>query len=99
MSEDLQAVEDRFTIGTAAKLPLALERGEGVWVWDDQGNRYLDLYGGHAVALAGHSPPSVVEALADQARKLLFYSNAVYLAARARAARRLVSLAPDNLKK
>jgi acetylornithine aminotransferase/acetylornithine/N-succinyldiaminopimelate aminotransferase len=99
MAENLRALEDRHTIGITAKLPLALERGEGFWVWDDQGNKYLDLYGGHAVALAGHSPPEVVAAIAEQAKKLLFYSNAVYSAARARAAQRLTSLAPDNLKK
>jgi acetylornithine aminotransferase/acetylornithine/N-succinyldiaminopimelate aminotransferase len=98
-NEDLRKVEDRHTIGTAARLPLTLERGEGVWVWDDEGNRYLDLYGGHAVALAGHSPPSVARAIAEQAQKLLFYSNAVYSPVRARAAARLVSLAPANLKK
>lgn len=98
-AENLRAVEDRYTIGISAKLPLALERGEGVWVWDDAGTKYLDLYGGHAVALVGHSPPEVVRAIADQAKKLLFYSNAVYSAVRARAAQRLCSLAPDNLKK
>ncbi|MEZ0229057.1 MAG: aspartate aminotransferase family protein, partial [Planctomycetota bacterium] len=98
-AENLRAVEDRYTIGITAKLPLALERGEGVWVWDDAGTKYLDLYGGHAVALAGHSPPPVVKAISEQAAKLLFYSNAVYNSARARAAQRLTSLAPANLKK
>jgi acetylornithine aminotransferase/acetylornithine/N-succinyldiaminopimelate aminotransferase len=99
MAENLRNIEDRYTIGTAAKLPLALERGEGVWVWDDAGAKYLDLYGGHAVALAGHSPPRVAAAIAEQAKKLLFYSNAVYNSGRARAAQRLVALAPENLKK
>jgi acetylornithine aminotransferase/acetylornithine/N-succinyldiaminopimelate aminotransferase len=99
MGENLRSIEDRFTVGTTAKLPLALERGEGVHVFDDKGERYLDLYGGHAVALAGHSPPRVVQAISEQAKKLLFYSNAVYMDVRAKAARRLASLAPDNLKK
>lgn len=99
MNENQRAEEDRFTIGTSAKLPLALERGEGLWVFDDEGKRYLDLYGGHAVALVGHSPPRVVDAIAEQAKKLLFYSNAVYNSARARAAKRIASLAPGNPKK
>lgn len=99
MPEDLRALEDRLTVGVAPKLPISLERGEGCYVWDDSGTRYLDLYGGHAVALVGHSHPRVAQAIADQAKKLLFYSTLVYHPLRARAAARLTRLAPDNLQR
>ena len=50
-------------------------RGEGSWLWDDRGTRYLDLLSGLAVTSLGHSHPAVAEALAEQARTLLHVSN------------------------
>ncbi|MBI4371535.1 MAG: aminotransferase class III-fold pyridoxal phosphate-dependent enzyme [Elusimicrobia bacterium] len=84
--------EDACLLPTYEKFPFALERGEGCWVWDEAGSRYLDLYGGHAVALIGHSPAEVAEAVSLQARRLLFYSNLVYSRIRAEAAKALVGL-------
>ena len=52
-------------------------RGKGCHVWDDKGQEYLDLYGGHAVISIGHSHPHYVEAIAKQASMLGFYSNSV----------------------
>jgi predicted acetylornithine/succinylornithine family transaminase len=52
-----------------------LVRGEGCWVWDRQGNRYLDLLSGLAVTSLGHSHPAVADALAAQARTLVHVSN------------------------
>ena len=52
-------------------------RGEGCRVWDDQGQEYLDLYGGHAVISIGHSHPHYIEAVTKQINKLGFYSNSV----------------------
>lgn len=89
---DWMTEEDRWVLPTYAKFPFVLERGEGCWVWDDRGNRYLDFYGGHAVALLGHCPPAVVRAIEEQSNRLLFYSNLAYNAVRARAARALVEL-------
>ena len=87
---DWKALEDLYVLPTYEKFPFVLERGEGCWVWDDAGAKYLDLYGGHAVAALGHSPAEVADALAAQSRKLLFYSNLVYNRARAEAAKALV---------
>ena len=91
--------EDRFQLATYKKLPLAAERGYGVWVETGDGERYLDLYGGHAVAATGHCHPHVVAAIKEQAERLLFYSNVVYSEVRARAAEKLVQCAPDSLTK
>lgn len=52
-------------------------RGEGVFVYDNKGREYLDLYGGHAVISIGHSHPNYVEAVQRQVEKLGFYSNSV----------------------
>src|SRR5688500_9100761 len=92
-------IEDRFQLATYKKMPIAAERGEGVWIYTSDGHKYLDLYGGHAVAATGHSHPHVVQAIGEQAGKLLFYSNLVYSEARARAAEKLVSICPKALTK
>lgn len=52
-------------------------RGEGCYVFDDEGNKYLDLYGGHAVVQIGHSHPHYIEKVADQLNRIAFYSNSV----------------------
>src|SRR5262245_33557520 len=91
--------EDQFQLATYKKMPIAAERGEGVWIYTTDRHKYLDLYGGHAVAGTGHCHPHIVNAIRQQAGELLFYSNLVYSNARARAAEKLVSISPDALTK
>jgi acetylornithine aminotransferase/acetylornithine/N-succinyldiaminopimelate aminotransferase len=91
--------EELYQLATYKKMPIAAERGEGVWIYTTEGDKYLDLYGGHAVAGTGHCHHLVVQAIREQSEKLLFYSNLVYSDARARAAERLVSIAPAALTK
>ena len=91
--------EEQYQLATYKKMPVVAERGEGVWVYTSNGDRYLDLYGGHAVAATGHCHPHVVAAIREQSARLLFYSNLVYSEARARAAEKLVSIAPASLVK
>ncbi len=67
--------------------------GDDVWLITNDGRRILDLYGGHAVAALGYGHPRWIAALGRQARELLFQSNAVPLAVRARAAQKLVAFA------
>jgi acetylornithine aminotransferase/acetylornithine/N-succinyldiaminopimelate aminotransferase len=98
-SKDVAASEERYQLATYKKMPVVAERGEGCWIYASNGDRYLDLYGGHAVAGTGHCHPHVVKAIKEQADKLLFYSNLVYSEARARAAEKLVSIAPESLTK
>nr|MBP8602999.1 aminotransferase class III-fold pyridoxal phosphate-dependent enzyme [Bacteroidaceae bacterium] len=57
--------------------PINIVKGLGQRVWDDKGQEYLDLYGGHAVISIGHAHPKYVEALSRQAATLGFYSNSV----------------------
>lgn len=91
--------EDQYQLATYKKMPLVAEHGSRAWIYTSDGENYLDLYGGHAVAATGHCHPHVVEAIQAQAEKLIFYSNLVYSEARARAAEKLVSIAPNALTK
>ena len=93
---DSLALENEYVLPTYEKFPFVLDRGEGCWVWDEEGNKYLDLYGGHAVAAIGHSPAEVTAAITKQSAKLLFYSNLVYLKVRAEAAKALVDFCGEK---
>ncbi|MDE2511500.1 MAG: aminotransferase class III-fold pyridoxal phosphate-dependent enzyme [Elusimicrobia bacterium] len=94
--KESMTLEDTYVLPTYEKFPFALERGEGCYVWDENGNKYLDLYGGHAVAALGHSPREISDAIAAQSKKLLFYSNLVYNRARAEAAKALVEFCGEE---
>src|SRR2546423_1006005 len=91
--ENIIDIEEQYQVATYKKFPFVVERGEDVWVYTSTGERYLDLYGGHAVVSTGHSHPRIVRAISEQAARLIFYSNLVYNDTRARAARKLVDIA------
>jgi acetylornithine/succinyldiaminopimelate/putrescine aminotransferase len=82
-----------------SQFPIRPVSGRGSWLIDEDGNEWLDAYGGHAVAATGHSHPDVVRAIAEQAERLLFYSSAVPHANRERLAQRLVDLCPEPLSR
>jgi acetylornithine/N-succinyldiaminopimelate aminotransferase len=73
-----------------ARPPAVFVRGEGSWLWDDTGKRYLDFVQGWAVNCLGHSPPAVVEALTEQAKLLITPSPAFYNAPSLKLAEALV---------
>ena len=74
------------------RLPVAFVRGEGVWLWDTEGRRYLDAVGGIAVCTLGHAHPVVAEAVAEQAAVLVHTSNLYRIPLQERLAERLVAL-------
>jgi 4-aminobutyrate aminotransferase len=77
-----------------------MDRGEGVWVWDVDGNRFLDLFAGIAVSAVGHSHPAVVAAIKEQAEKFLHAGGSdVYYAVVAELAERLARLGPGEGRK
>lgn len=53
-------IEEQYQVATSKRFPFVIDRGEDVWVYTTSGDRYLDLYGGHAVVSTGHSHPRVV---------------------------------------
>ena len=90
-----QQDEDRYQLRTYAKLPISIIRGKGCYVYDEQGEKYLDLYSGHAVTSTGHCHPRVVKAIRQQAAQLIFYSNVAYNNTRARSVKKLLEIAGD----
>ena len=97
--KEIKYLEETFQVATYAKMNIAVEKGRGSWIWTSEGEKYLDLYGGHAVCATGHSHPLIVEAVKNQAENILFYSNLVFAEVRARAAKKLVEIAPESLTK
>jgi acetylornithine/N-succinyldiaminopimelate aminotransferase len=75
---ELQALERRAVMGTYARNPVEFVRGEGTRLWDDEGNEYLDFLAGIAVAQLGHCHPAVVEAVREQAGRLMHVGNLFY---------------------
>src|SRR4051794_10433237 len=83
----------RALLTTYSPYPFPLVRGEADCVFDANGRRYFDFYGGHCVCSTGHSHPRVAAAIAQQAKELLFYSSAAEVPVRNEAARRLIEFA------
>ena len=58
---------------------ITIDKAKGSYVWDEKGNQFLDMYGGHAVISIGHSHPHYIKRLTDQLNKVGFYSNSVHI--------------------
>lgn len=92
-------IEDRYGSGAYSKRPTALIRGEGVYVWDIDGNRYLDATSGQGVAALGHCHPAVVAAVTAQANTLVSIHESFYNDRRAELYSLLASVMPADLKR
>jgi acetylornithine/N-succinyldiaminopimelate aminotransferase len=86
---DLQALERRAVMGTYARNPVEFVRGEGTRLWDEEGNEYLDFLAGISVAQLGHCHPDVVDAVSEQAGRLMHVGNLYYTEPAMRLAGRL----------
>ena len=80
----------KYIINTYGERPISIVRGEGAYVWDAEGKRYLDFVAGIATNNVGHCHPRVVEAIVAQVRKLMHVSNLYYMEPQAKLAKRLV---------
>ncbi|MCK4850030.1 MAG: aminotransferase class III-fold pyridoxal phosphate-dependent enzyme, partial [Phycisphaerae bacterium] len=78
---------DKYVIGNYSRLPLVFVRGQGSYVWDADGKRYLDMFPGWAVSGLGHCPQPVVEAIRKQAGELIHMDNTFYTVPQGRLAR------------
>src|SRR3990170_3753489 len=79
-------------MNTHARLPVAFVRGQGVWVWDESGRRYLDALAGIAVNTLGHAHPKFIKAIADQAARLAHVSNLYRITEQERLADKLAAI-------
>ena len=91
------ATEAAHLLQVYPQLPLDVVSARGVFLRTASGDEVLDFYGGHAVAALGYAHPRVVETLTRQATEMTFQTNAVALEVRARAADKLVGVAPPGL--
>jgi acetylornithine/LysW-gamma-L-lysine aminotransferase len=98
-SDAVIALEDRYASGLYNKQPLVLVRGEGARLWDAEGREYIDCIGGHGVANVGHHNPAVVQAVTEQAERLLVCPNGFYNDQRAQLLAELVRIAPQGLER
>ena len=87
----IQQLFQQYVVPSYGRFELALSHGQGSWLWDVNGKRYLDLGGGIAVNALGHAHPEVADALAAQARKLVHVSNLYYHEPQGRLAQKIVS--------
>ena len=90
--EEQKALESEYVMGTFARKPICLVEGKGMKVVDDQGRELLDFIAGIGVCSLGHCHPAVVQAVADQASKLIHVSNYYYIEKRGQVARMLSDL-------
>ena len=79
-------------MNTYSRLPVSFVKGEGVWLWDSQGERYLDALSGVAVCGLGHSHPRLAEAICRQAKTLIHTSNIYIIERQEQLAKRLAEL-------
>lgn len=88
--KELIELGQKYLMNNVGRLPLCLVRGEGPYVWDADGKKYLDFVGGLAVNAFGHCPPFLVEAMLEQARRLIHVSNLYWIEPQIELARLLV---------
>ena len=95
--EKIIATEKEVYSNTFSRLPVAIVRGEGMYVYDVNGKKYLDMFAGIAVNCLGHSHPRMVDAINEQAKTLIHISNWFYTLPQLELCKKLVEL--TGLKK
>ncbi len=93
------ASEDAHLANVYQKFPVCLAKGRGAFVYDADGNEYIDLMGGYGVSLVGHCHPRVVKAIREQSEKMITCHSSFYNDKRAELLEKLVSIAPAHLDK
>ena len=91
--------EDRNLSNLYQRFPVRIERGKGAYVWDTSGKEYIDCMGGYGVALVGHCNPRVVEAIKNQAEKLIVCHMSLYNDTREDFLTKTAAIAPQGLNK
>jgi len=95
---DYAAVEETIAGGTTTRRgEIVITRGEGCWLWDTDGTRYLDLTAAQGVAMLGHSHPALVQAISEQSAQLIACPAFFYNDTRARFVQALADVLPDQL--
>ena len=77
-TEDYIREVEKFSAHNYHPLPVVLSTGEGVWVWDVEGNKYMDMLSAYSAVNQGHRHPKIIKALIDQAQKITLTSRAFH---------------------
>ncbi|MBP5273530.1 MAG: acetylornithine transaminase [Abditibacteriota bacterium] len=96
-TKELMRIDDTFVMHTYGRFPVVLEYGEGAYVYDTEGRKYLDMVGGIAVNMLGYGNKKLASAIGEQAARLMHTSNLFYTAPQSLLAEKLVKL--SGLKK
>ncbi len=94
---DYKTLEQEYGLNLYPKRDLVAVRGEGALLYDEKGNAYIDCAAGIGVASLGHSHPKLVEAIQQQAARLITCPNILYNDARSKLLKKLVDVSPDKL--
>lgn len=89
---EIMELDNKYVMNTYARLPVVFVRGEGMHLWDEAGEKYLDFIGGLGVAGVGHSCPEVAAAVCAQAKTLIHTSNLFYTSQQAELAKKIVDI-------
>lgn len=89
-TEQIKAIDDKYVLRTCVRAPIVLERGKGVYLYDTEGNAYLDFVTGIAVNALGHGDPDVLRAISEQSERLIHVSNLYHTIPQAQLAEMLV---------
>jgi len=98
-SSDIRMIEDAHSARFYARRPIAIVNGKGALVFDAEGKEYVDCAGGYGTCVIGHAHPVVVEAIAQQAHKLISCHGSTYNDARASLLSRLITILPAGLSR
>ena len=94
---DVASIEDQYLANLYAKRPIAIKTGKGVYLWDNDGQKFLDLVGGHGVAILGHNHPVYVPKVIEQIKELVICPGIFYNEQRAQLGKKLSMLTPKEL--
>ena len=75
---DIKKLYKQYSLNTYTRVGPVFVKGKGSWLWDDKGDKYLDLFPGWGVSILGHCNPRIARALAEQSRKLIHLPNNLY---------------------
>jgi acetylornithine/LysW-gamma-L-lysine aminotransferase len=96
---DTIELENQYASGLTVKRPIALARGQGALLWDENGRQYVDCVGGQGSANLGHAHPAIIAAITEQARTLTVCNDMFYFAKRAELQKRLVEAAGGGINR
>lgn len=95
--KDIKAKSDKYLFQNYGRIPLSFDHGQGCYLFDSDGKRYLDLVAGIAVNSIGYSHPDWVKAVQDQAARMAHVSNLYHVEQQADLAERIASISPEGI--